>query len=271
MKRNTGKVLGANKLMRVLISIGLCVAFVSCGKEEVTTSASSTVQQPVEESIDVETGEEQDSVIVEEKTEQPNEVRDTDGVTEEHTPEAAPGADQAAGDVSTGYVDFDKMDFYINGKEYILGSNTLQEMIDDGVPFNKDDLNNAENNINGNNQSGGYRIELGEYYSAQVYVLNDTNEGKKESECVISKIYLPNERDEQQDILSFNFPLDMTMEELIANAGEPSDQSHYDGEGGYFKDTVKYVKPSEKYYLNSEYIFEFENSELSYITISYIP
>ena len=33
------------------------------------------------------------------------------------------------------YVNFDEMNFYINGKKYTLGKVTLQDLIDDGVPF----------------------------------------------------------------------------------------------------------------------------------------
>ena len=38
------------------------------------------------------------------------------------------------------WADFDNMSFKINGKTYTLGKTTLQEMIDDGVPFDENDF-----------------------------------------------------------------------------------------------------------------------------------
>ena len=67
------------------------------------------------------------------------------------------------------YVDLNNMQFAINGKVYTLGKTTLQTLIDDDVPFDKDDLLNANNNIDKNSQSEGFEIELGEYWDAQVY------------------------------------------------------------------------------------------------------
>ncbi len=181
----------------------------------------------------------------------------------------APAESAAA---STGkYVDLDNMQFSINGKTYTLGQTTLQQLIDDGVPFNEDDLANAGNNLSKNSESQGFRIELAEYWSAQVYVLNDTDGNKTTSECYISKVYLPFKKDATQDILTFAFPLDITMDDLKANAGEPTDSSHYDGDDGYFSDKLEYTRDSSKYIGDYGYSFEFTKGKLQYITIDYMP
>lgn len=187
--------------------------------------------------------------------------------------QAAPASAESAEDeeLPAAYVDFDDMSFYVAGKKYTLGVSTLQEMIDDGVPFKEADLEDAGNNLKANYESGSFRILLGEYWTASVYTFNDAESGKPVSECFLSEVYLPLHSDEEQDVLSFAFPLDITMEELIANAGEPDDIRHFDGEDGYYTDTVCYTRESERYYSASEYRFEFVKGELAYVTISYVP
>ena len=150
----------------------------------------------------------------------------------------------------------------------------VQDMIDSGVvPFRASDLEDANNNLKKNSQSSYFRIDLGDYWSAQVYVLNDTDEGKPISQCYINEIYLPNKPEQTQDILKFDFPLNMTMEELVANAGEPEADNyrHYDGDNGYYSDTYKYTKPSTKYYASSYFSFEFTKGQLNYIYMQYMP
>lgn len=203
----------------------------------------------------------------EDQTEQ-SDTDDTSGTGESDTPAGA-GSMAAVGDGA--YVDFDDMCFYANGKKYVLGQSTLQEMIDDGIPFDERDLANAGNNLNPNYQSQGFIIDLAEWYSAQVYTFNDTGENKTIAECYINEIYLPVNQDKEQNILGFNFPLNMTMEELEAEAGEPDDYSHYDGDNGFYTDKYKYERESEKYYGGSYYVFEFQKGELRYIYITYMP
>ena len=167
------------------------------------------------------------------------------------------------------YVDLDNRSFSVNGKVYKLGVNTLQDMINDGVPFDEDDIANASNNINKNSSSQSFRIELGDYYTCSVYVSNFTNENKKILECPITEIYLPVRKDEKQDVVSFAFPLNITEEQLLNNAGTPTDKSEYNGDNGYVSRTYKYTKESTKYYGNSGYTFEYINGELRYVRMNY--
>ena len=218
---------------------------------EVTTEATTAAVQ------------EDTTVAATEATEAPTEA-DTEATT------AAPAADR---NFEGSFVNFDDMHFFVNGKKYTLGTDTLQTMIDDGVPFNDNDIANAGNNINANYTSQGFKIELGDYYSAQVYVMNDTSENKKMSDCFLCEIYLPVKQDVQQNILSFDFPTDITMDELLAACGEPDENKHWvsDDDATYYTDTIKYKRDSEKYYGSSYYSFEFVKGELEYIYINYMP
>ncbi len=192
---------------------------------------------------------------------------ETSAPTTPETPETSAPTVAPSGN----FIDLDNLQFSINGKTYTLGKTTLQQMIDDGVPFRESDLANANNNLNKNNQSPAFAIELGEYWSAQVYVFNDTDGNKTMAQCYINEITLPLKKDKTQDILTFACPLDLTVESLKASAGEPTDSRHYDGDNGYYSDTLKYTKQPTKYYGYTGYVFDFTKGELNRITIQYLP
>ena len=257
------------KTMILVLSLVMAVLMIACAakstetKNDTSAPAADTQkadQQPAEAAAPAVTEapaatteaptEEPTAEPTEEPTPEPTE-EPTPEPTEEPTPEPTeePTAEPVAEDVQ--YVNFDKMHFWINGVEFVLGESTLQDMIDSGVvPFRAEDLEDAKNNLKKNYQSPPFRIDLGEYWSAQVYVLNDTDEGKPTNECYINEIYLPNKPDRTQDILKFDFPLTMTMDELKANAGEPE---------------------ADNYYGNSYYSFEYTKGELTYVYINYMP
>lgn len=188
--------------------------------------------------------------------------------TEEDTEEAKKSTEAPApvDGLSSTYADLDNRSFAINGKVYTLGVTTLQDMIDDGVPFDEDDIANVNNNLNGNSSSQGFKIVLGDYYNAQVYAGNFTEDNKTIAECPICEIYLPVDLEESNDILQFAFPLNITEDDLIANSGEPTDKSEY-SDGDYQSNTYEYKKDSEQYYGDSGYQFEFVNGELRYVYI----
>lgn len=169
------------------------------------------------------------------------------------------------------WVNFDKMQFSVNGKTYTLGVTTLQEMIDDGVTFDEDDLATAGNNVEPNYVSSGFKIVLGEYWSAQVYVGNYTDANTPANELPIVEFYLPNHPDETQNILSFAFPLDLTEEQLLNQCGEPDEKDLRGLEDEYGSNTYEYIKESEVYYSDSSFQFEFLKGELRYLNMTYIP
>lgn len=168
------------------------------------------------------------------------------------------------------YVNFDEMNFYVNGKKFTLGKTTLQDMIDAGVPFDSEDLQNAGNNVKSNSESDCFKIMIGDYYYARVYFMNDTEDGKPATACFAHEITF--RYDEPQDVVTFDFPFDITMDSLKANSGEPNeDPFHYDGDGDYYSDTLKYTKESERYFNDSVYEFDFVRGEFDSIRMTYIP
>jgi len=190
---------------------------------------------------------------------------------EESTPALVLG-DYNLDDYTEDFVNFDEMAFYVNGKKYVLGQTTLQEMIDDGVPFDEDVLAVAEEILEPDYESAALTIVLDDYWSARIHVFNEDGEDKKTADCYVNTVYFPNDLERTQNIISFNFPLNITMDDLIARAGEPDKNDHYDSEDSdYYSDTIEYSQTSEKYYGNSYYTFEFVDSALSYLTITYTP
>ena len=198
----------------------------------------------------------------------------TEPVETETETEASTAATTRGASVINGtIVNCDEMNFYGNGKKFTLGKTTLQDMIDAGVPFDESDLQNAGNNVKSNSGSDVFKIVLGDYYYARVYFMNDTEDGKAAKDCFAHEITISIDNDKAQDILTFDFPFTFSMEELIANSGDPNeDIFHYESDdGSYISDTVKYSKESEKYYNKNYYEFDFVNGELDSIRMTYIP
>ena len=116
------------------------------------------------------------------------------------------------------YVDLDNRSFAYNGKVYTLGVSTLQDMIDDGVPFRERDIANANNNLNPNTESQNFSIELDEFYAAQVSTGNFTDQHRLWLKHQLLDLFLVH-LEYNNDNLTFAFPLTLTEEELIANTG----------------------------------------------------
>ena len=239
MKKNSKLLAGLLIMVMSIMMIGGCGA-----KKEESKPVEGEVQQ--EEDTTEPTEEEE---VKEEESEEP----------------ATPSAD--LGDT---WVNLDNRSFAVNGTVYTLGVSTLQDMIDGGVPFDEEDIANANNNLNSNTESQNFSIVLGEYYNAQVAVINTTEENKTMAECPISSIYLPVDLEESNDILTFAFPLTMTEDDLLAQAGEPTSQDSYSSGSDYTMNTYEYKVESENYYRETGYKFEFTNGVLSYVTINWI-
>lgn len=239
MKKNSKLLAGLLIMVMSIMMIGGCGA-----KKEESKPVEGEVQQ--EEDTTEPTEEEE---VKEEESEEP----------------ATPSAD--LGDT---WVNLDNRSFAVNGTVYTLGVSTLQDMIDGGVPFDEEDIANANNNLNSNTESQNFSIVLGEYYNAQVAVINTTEENKTMAECPISSIYLPVDLEESNDILTFAFPLTMTEDDLLAQAGEPTSQDSYSSGSDYVMNTYEYKVESENYYRETGYKFEFTNGVLSYVTIKWI-
>lgn len=266
------------KILSGLICTFLCASLLLTGCGDKSDSVSKDDSKKTEDSTESHRhhrSKDKDKEQVTEETEASEvlfeeDTEDTDAQKDTKKPSKDTSSSASSASFSGDYVTLDNMQFAINGKVYTLGQTTLQELVDDGVPFDDDSLACVNNNVTKNSQSQGYKITLGEYWSAQVYVLNDTDDNKSAAELAINEIYLPLHDDETQDILTFAFPATVTEDELRANAGEPTDFSNYE-DGDYVSHTLEYTQESTKYYGDSGYTFEFTNGALSYITIEYLP
>ena len=185
----------------------------------------------------------------------------------------AGAAAEGSASASAKYVDFDDMSFWINGRKFTLGVSTLQDMIDAGVAFREEDLEDANNNLRKNLQSESFYFSISAHAYATVKVMNDTDKGKRLADCVLSRIYVTfsDHHEEKKDsALSFAFPLDMTKEQLEENAGEPNDKNRYEG-SRYVSDTYEYKKTGKRYYGYNKYCFIFYDDVLDYFYIEYLP
>ena len=273
------------KVLALILALTLSTSLVACGGNDVKDDSEADVslnQSEIEapnseddndEVKDTENDDTSEKESVADSDEEKNDDSETENVEDvNETDETAPEASGSSTALSDGkFVNLDNMEFAINGKVYKISETTLQTLIDDGVPFDEDDIMNANNNINGNSESQGFRIDLAEYWSAQVYVLNSTDENKTIAECPISKVYLPVNHDKTQNILELSIPLDITEETLIAQAGEPTDRSEYFGDDDYVSIGLEYKRDSDVYIGDWGYDIEFINNELRYVTIDYMP
>lgn len=172
--------------------------------------------------------------------------------------------------LSDKYADLTNLKFAINGKTYLLGIDTLQKMIDEGVEF--EDLSNAKNNIRPNFESETFGIKLGDEVVATVAVCNFTEENQTLADCPVCKftLLLTDEVIKDKSIL-LNCPLDLTKEQLIANAGEPTNKDTVDNkDSNDILENYYYTTLSEKYVGEYGYYFEFVNDKLSKYTIRFM-
>lgn len=174
---------------------------------------------------------------------------------------------------SDNWIDFDKMQFAYNNKVYTLGETTLQEMIDDGVPFESDSVAHFDDAVDKDSESSLFYITLkhGGDEWAEFYVRcgNFTTSTKKARELPITSAsydagYEGNGNIEKE--LRFVIPYTTTAQELKNKYGEPS--YFYDGSSFV---VYEYSQESKQYYNDREYHFEFEDEGLTNIELDYIP
>ena len=228
--------------------------------EETTTEATETTTETTEETT---------TTTTTEATSASSESSESSEATSSESKDTEPSS---ASDKKI--ANFDEMNFYINGKKYTLGKVTLQQLIDDGVPFDKKVINAKDTVLEKNYQSSGLSFDVADdYYSAQVYVLNDSDSDKPMSECMVNEIYLPVYEDRTQKVLTFDFDYNgLTPDAIKANSGKPDEENTYDSDDGtYHSYKIAYKKKSDRYLKASQYKFEYINDALRYIYIEYIP
>ena len=172
------------------------------------------------------------------------------------------------------YVNFDEMNFYINGQKFTLGKTTLQDMIDAGVPFKDGELEDAKNNLKSKYQSAPFKVDIGKNFNCYIYVFNDSDSGRPANECYVNEVSFHGSytKGETQNVLTFDFPLNVTIEDLKANAGDPTEKPyHNEDDPKFIADYLEWTKQGKKYMNRNRYRFEFYNYELRNVTITYFP
>lgn len=238
---------------------------IKLGSDPVVTTETSEETETTEETTTTTTTEETTTTTTTEATSESSESSEATSSESKDT-EPSSASDKKI-------VNFDEMNFYVNGKKYTLGKVTLQDLIDDGVPFDKKVISAKDTVLQKNYQSTGLSIEVGDYYNAQVYVLNDTDGDKPMSECMVNEIYLPIYSDKSQNIITFDFDYKgLTPEAIKANSGKPDDEDTYESDDGTYKSyKIAYKKASTRFLLGSQYKFEYVDGELRYLYLTYIP
>ena len=218
------------------------------------------------------------TTTTEEPTTTTTEEPTTTTTTEASTPDSSDNGGSTPNPNPSGakYVNFDDMSFYINGKKYTLGKTTLQDMIDDGVKFEEDDLENAKNNIKSHYQSSYFKIDPGVKNGCFIWiqVFNETDSGKPANECYVNEILYKVLSDEgaKQKVITFDFPLNLTLDELKANSGEPNEKPYHNEDNPkYIYDTLEWTKKGTKFWNSNRISFRFTNGELKEVSMTYIP
>lgn len=186
--------------------------------------------------------------------------------------------------LSETYADLENLSFAYDGQIYTLGKSTLQDMIDGGVPFDPNELNNANNNVNSNYETDRYTVEINDYVMLQVSFLNVSDSNISQSQCPLHlvrwySIYVPQpdyEDSLNQEItekiadaaqhVCFAFPLTLTRQQLLENSSGGVEE-----EGA--SNSVKYQVESEVYMGESGYTFQFNKTtdQLKDVSVSWLP
>lgn len=269
------------KVVVVLMTVAAICTLTACGGNGKETEGADTVQEQSAETENNET--------IEDETEQVTEVEPTESETEEVTESveavepAEPEEFTPVAGLSGNYADLEKRCFAYNGQIFTLGESTLQDLIDGGVPFSEDALNNVGNNVNSNYETDKYDLEINDYVNMQFSFINTTESNITEAECLLSNvrwysIYVPQpDYDESmnEEIVSlisdaskyvcFSFPLTLTKEQLLENNGDATEIDEYNN--------VKYMMTSEVYMGESGYNFDFNKNtnQLEDVSISWLP
>ena len=287
------------KILALVLSLAMMLGLASCAKKVEVPSKSDVKKAAKEEydmdfkvdSEDISDDEPEEFEFDDEALEEPTTTTTTEEpttttteepttttTTEASTPDSSDDGGSTPNPNPSGakYVNFDDMSFYINGKKYTLGKTTLQDMIDDGVKFEEDDLENAKNNIKSHYQSSYFKIDPGVKNGCFIWiqVFNETDSGKPANECYVNEILYKVLSDEgaKQKVITFDFPLNLTLDELKANSGEPNETPYHNEDNPkYIYDTLEWTKKGTKFWTSNRISFRFTNGALKEVSMTYIP
>lgn len=264
------------KLLAAAAIAAMLLSMTACGSKESSDSSVSETEQVTEAETTAE--------ATEEETEETTEEEEVSDESAEETEFEVPSIDFTPVEgLSENYADLEKRCFAYDGKIFTLGESTLQDLIDGGIPFSENDLNNVGNNVNKNYETGTYTVRINDYVSMQFSFINNTDSNMTEGECLLSTVrwyilYVPQPdydqsmNDEIINCLSdaaqkvcFAFPLNLTKEQLLENNSDTTEEDEYNN--------VEYKVDSEVYYGSSGYSFEFNDTtnQLENVYITWLP
>jgi hypothetical protein len=239
------------RILSVLV-IAAMLGLTSCGVSEATDKAEETVEV-VTEAFDE--AEEKTEDIVEADSEESEEtVEETFKETVANEVTAA-GKDASKNDkaakkefkhaegLSDKYADFDNMAFAYNGQIFKFGEATLADLANSGIEMECDE------ELDDLVEDYGFGSDVSVYVninpSTEVWLqfTNNKDNGMiPASECVLTYAYFMTSADKDYSDygIQFNFPLDMTEEELIKNSGE-GNETEFDEDLG---SNIGYTEPS---------------------------
>ena len=257
-----------NKKMLIagLITVVMGISIVGCGNDGKSTRETESTEQVTETEMATEEESEAEDTG---DTESDDSYADETDYSEESTEFTMPA-------------DLDNRSFVYNGKKFTLGESTLKDLIDGGIPFEQNSLNNSGNNVNKNYETDRYTAEINDYVTMQFMFGNFTDSEQKAEDCVLSYVryshlFVPNpDYDASMNAeisemmldgakqVNFSFPTTITKDQLLEKCSE---NAEVDGK------IVKYSVDSEVYMGSSGYTFEFDDTtgQLKEVRISWLP
>ncbi len=143
----------------------------------------------------------------------------------------------AEGDVadrySGTYINLDEMNIYLDGVKYTIGKSTMGEMLENGVNLASNNVEGFEGTIPANTEiTSAYKIDADDAGTVLCDFGNNTDEEIPTTECTLRCVSfdIRHLKDADDNIIGFDFPLDITTDEFIENAGEPT-ENKVNGEG----------------------------------------
>ena len=271
-----------NKKMMLagFVTLMMGVSLAGCGNDDNAAKNSVTTDQVTETETEAETEETENGA----EDCSYEETSDYDAASEETTEFTMPVYEDFTleSGLSENYADLDNRAFVYNGKKFTLGESTLKDLIDGGIPFEQNSVNNSGNNVNKNYETERYTARINDYVTMQFMFGNFTDSEQKAEDCVLSYVryshlYVPHpdyEASMNAEIsemmldgakqVNFSFPTTITKDQLLEKCSENAEE---DGK------VVKYSVDSEIYMGSSGYTFEFDDTtgQLKEVRISWLP
>ncbi len=273
-----------NKKMMLagFVTLMMGVSLAGCGNDDNAAKNSVTTDQVTETETETEAETEETENGAEDYSYE--ETSDYDAASEETTEFTMPVYEDFTleSGLSENYADLDNRAFVYNGKKFTLGESTLKDLIDGGIPFEQNSVNNSGNNVNKNYETERYTARINDYVTMQFMFGNFTDSEQKAEDCVLSYVryshlYVPHpdyEASMNAEIsemmldgakqVNFSFPTTITKDQLLEKCSENAEE---DGK------VVKYSVDSEIYMGSSGYTFEFDDTtgQLKEVRISWLP